>query len=60
MATAALDADRIVVVLSDIEMGDGGVQDEFPHDDWLISQLGHYQQGRFADVPVVFVFSGDS
>jgi len=60
MSTAALDADRIVVVLSDIEMGDGGVQDEFPHDAWLISQLGHYQQGRFADVPVDFVFNGDS
>jgi len=60
MSTAALDADRIVVVLSDIEMGDGGVQDEFPHDAWLISQLRHYQHGRFRDLPVDFVFNGDS
>lgn len=59
-SAAGLDADRIVVVLSDIEMGDGGVQDEFPHDAWLVSLLRHYQQGRFTDLPVDFVFNGDS
>ncbi len=58
-AAAPLDADRILVVLSDLELGDGGVQDEFPHDDWLISLLEHYQQGRFRDVPVDIVFNGD-
>ncbi len=57
---ATLDADRIVVVLSDIELGDGGVEDEFPHDEWLIGLLEHYQQGRFRDLPVDFVFNGDS
>ena len=55
-----LDADRLLVVLSDIEMGDGGVHDEFPHDAWLISLLAPYQQGRFRDLPVDFVFNGDS
>jgi UDP-2,3-diacylglucosamine pyrophosphatase LpxH len=56
---APLDADRLIVVLSDIELGDGGVQDEFPHGAWLVSQLEHYQQGRFRDLPVDFVFNGD-
>lgn len=56
---APLDAERIIVVLSDIEMGDGGVQDEFPHDEWLVSLLAPYQQGRFRDLPVDFVFNGD-
>lgn len=57
---SALDADRVVVVVSDVEMGDGGVEDEFPHGAWLVSLLEHYQCGRFCDVPVDFVFNGDT
>jgi UDP-2,3-diacylglucosamine pyrophosphatase LpxH len=56
---SALDAERIVVVMSDIEMGDGGVEDEFPHGAWLVSLLEHYQRGRYRDLPVDFVFNGD-
>ena len=59
-SAAALDAERVIVVLSDLEMGAGGVEDEFPHDAWLVSLLRHYQHGRFRDVPVDFVFNGDS
>ncbi len=59
LEAASLDADRIIVTLSDIELGDGGVADEFPHDAWLISLLEHYQRGRFRDIPVDIVFNGD-
>ena len=29
------DADRLLVILSDIEMGAGGWIDDFPHSEWL-------------------------
>ena len=52
--------DRLVVAISDIEMGAGGVTDDFPHDEWLADLLYRYNTGPWADRPVDFVFHGDT
>lgn len=53
-------ADRLVVVLSDIEMGAGGVLDDFPHSAWLAEQLLPYNEGEYRGLPVDLVFNGDT
>jgi hypothetical protein len=53
-------ADRLVVVLSDIEMGAGGVLDDFPHSPWLAELLVSYNQGPHRGLPVDLVFNGDT
>ena len=54
------DADRLVVVLSDVEMGAGGRLDDFPHSDWLADVLLAYGQEPFDDLEVDLVFNGDT
>ena len=54
-------ADRLVVVMSDIEMGGGGrVLDDFPHDAWLAEIIGAYNEGPFSDLAIDLVFNGDT
>lgn len=53
-------ADRLLVVLSDIEMGPGGPMDDFAHDGWLADVLERYNRAPYRDVPVDFVFNGDT
>ncbi len=54
-------ADRLVVVMSDIEMGGGGpILDDFPHDAWLAELIGAYNEGPFARLAVDLVFNGDT
>ena len=54
------DADRLLVVLSDIEMGAGGPTDDFPHSEWLGDLLRSYQSAPYAGLQVDFVFNGDT
>ena len=51
------DADRLIVCFSDIEMGAGGLLDDFPHSDWFDALLATYDG---VDVPVDLVLNGDT
>lgn len=53
-------ADRLVVVISDVEMGAGGPTDDFPHSDWLGELLMSYCHGPYRDLDVDIVFAGDT
>lgn len=52
--------DHVLVVLSDIEMGGGGVRDDFPQSDWIATLLRGYNRGRFRDVALTLVLNGDT
>jgi len=54
------DADRLLLVMSDIEMGAGGRLDDFPHSDFLAEVIHAYGRGPFADLQVDLVFNGDT
>lgn len=54
------DAARLLVVISDIEMGPGGPIDDFPHSDWLAGLIGCYNEPPFHDLAVDLVFNGDT
>ena len=60
MATHATGADRLVICFSDIEIGSGGVLDDFPHTEWLGQLLLAYNRPPFADLAVDVVFNGDT
>lgn len=49
---------RLIVIMSDIEMGAGGVLDDFPHSEWLGARLRQYRQTH--DGPLDLVFNGDT
>lgn len=53
-------ADRLLVVLSDIEMGAGGAWDDFPHCDRLGELLLSYAGPEHANRAVDLVFNGDT
>lgn len=53
-------ADRLLVVLSDIEMGAGGPTDDFPHSAWLGELLLTYNEPPYHRIPVELVFNGDT
>lgn len=53
-------ADRLVVCLSDIEIGAGGVLDDFPDSTWLSELMAAYCRPPFADLAVDLVFNGDT
>jgi len=53
------DADRLLVILSDIEMGAGGAIDDFPHSDWLGQLICSYNEPPFAALDVDLVLNGD-
>ena len=54
------DADRLLVVLSDIEMGAGGPHDDFPHDAFLAELLLRYTQPPYDRLKVELIFNGDT
>ncbi len=56
----ARSADRLLVVLSDIEMGAGGPSDDFPHSDVLADLLLSYNEGATRELPIDVVFNGDT
>ncbi len=52
--------DRLVVVMSDIEMGAGGAVDDFPNSPWLGDVLRRYLAGPYSDLHLDLVFNGDT
>ena len=52
--------DRALVIFSDIEMGAGGLLDDFPHSAALGRMLLSYNEGPFRDLAVDLVFNGDT
>lgn len=60
MRQVPANADRLVVVLSDIEMGAGGVTDDFPHSVFLAEILESYNLDPYRGLPVDLVFNGDT
>ncbi len=54
------DTDRVIVVFSDVEMGAGGVTDDFPHSAFLADILETYNGAEYDDLTVDFVFNGDT
>ena len=53
-------ADRLLVVLCDVEMGCGGPFDDFPHSDWLAEHLLAYNEPPYDDLAVDLVLNGDT
>ncbi|MCK5689176.1 hypothetical protein KAI87_07895 [Myxococcota bacterium] len=51
--------DRLLLVLSDIEMGPGGVADDFPHSDWLADFILSYNEGEYKKLAIDLVLNGD-
>lgn len=54
------DADGVLVVFSDVEMGAGGPTDDFPQSAYLGELIASYNAPPFRDVPVTVVFNGDT
>lgn len=54
------DADRVIVVFSDVEMGAGGETDDFPHGDFLGELMLSFLDGPMADRAIDFIFCGDT
>ncbi len=52
--------DRLVVVLSDIEIGAGGVTDDFPQSAALADYLQRYNEPPWRDIAVDLVLNGDT
>ncbi len=52
--------DRILLVLSDIEMGAGGLADDFPHDDFLAEVIATHGSRLDPDLRVELVLNGDT
>jgi UDP-2,3-diacylglucosamine pyrophosphatase LpxH len=52
--------DRLIVVMSDIEMGGGGPTDDFPHSAWLGEIIRSYADVRYEPYAVDLVFNGDT
>ncbi len=52
--------DRLVVVISDIEMGAGGPFDDFPHSEFLADLIASYAGPPHDNLAVDLVFNGDT
>lgn len=52
--------DKIILVLSDIEVGDGSSTDDFIDDDIFCSFIGSYMIKRYNHIPIELVFNGDT
>ncbi len=53
-------ADRVLLVFSDVEMGPGGHEDDFPHSEFLLELMARYQEPPYRNLPLDVVFNGDS
>lgn len=53
-------SDRLLVILSDIEMGAGGHTDDFPQSDWLGELILSYNRPPYDGMHVELVFNGDT
>jgi len=52
--------DRLVVVISDIEMGAGGPFDDFPHTEFLADLIASYNRHPHDELAIDLVFNGDT
>jgi UDP-2,3-diacylglucosamine pyrophosphatase LpxH len=52
--------DRVLVVLSDIEVAAGGCHDDFLQSEFLVPLLASYTAGEYADKTVELVLNGDT
>lgn len=55
-----MNADRAIIIISDIEVSTGGMGDDFPHSDYFLSFFQKYNLGEFVDREVDLVFNGDT
>lgn len=55
-----VEPDRLVVVMSDIEMGTGGPTDDFPHSRYLGERILSYAEGTHDGLAIDIVFNGDA
>lgn len=53
-------ADRLLLVFSDVEIGAGGVTDDFPQSETLGELLLAYNEPPFAAVDIDLIFNGDT
>jgi UDP-2,3-diacylglucosamine pyrophosphatase LpxH len=60
LTSVPAEADRLLVVMSDIEMGNGGETDDFPHTLALGQLLLEYNGPAYDHVVVHLVFNGDT
>jgi UDP-2,3-diacylglucosamine pyrophosphatase LpxH len=51
--------ERLVVILSDIEMSSGDQYDDFPHTGYMSQFLDRYNQGNYTSQEIDLVFNGD-
>lgn len=54
------DADRAIIIISDIEMGQGGDCDDFPHTNALEQFISKLNQPPYDQMEVDLVFNGDT
>ncbi len=52
--------DRLMVVMSDVEMGAGGPTDDFPNSPWLADVIRRYLSPAYDDLDLDLVFNGDT
>lgn len=53
-------SNKLLVVMSDIEMGGGGAEDDFPHAEFLADLFSSYNHPRYKDLYVHLIFNGDT
>ncbi len=56
---SAATADRLILCISDIEMGAGGPHDDFPHSDFLGELILSYNEPPFDQLAIDLVLNGD-
>lgn len=59
-SSANRDFNHLLIILSDIEMGAGGVTDDFPQSDFLANLLEQYNTRHYRDLKIDLVFNGDT
>ncbi|MFN3197690.1 MAG: hypothetical protein ACE366_04640 [Bradymonadia bacterium] len=52
--------DRLVVSISDFELGDGSLLDDFPQSEWAAELLTTWARPPYLDTPVDLVLNGDT
>lgn len=52
--------DKIILVVSDIEIGDGSITDDFIDDELFCSFIDSYLIKRYDNIPIEIVFNGDT
>jgi UDP-2,3-diacylglucosamine pyrophosphatase LpxH len=60
MSVGLAHSNKLHVILSDIEMGGGGKEDDFPHTHFLASLIRSYNGAQYKDLTVSFVLNGDT